>query len=188
MQVRLAAAADAERLSSIYRQYVTGTAVSFELDPPDAVEMARRIESTLPTHPFIVAEQERTVVGYAYGGRHRLRAAYRWSADVSIYVADDQQRNGIGRTLYSTLIALMRAQGYRQAFAGITLPNQVSVGFHEALGFRPVGVYRQVGWKLGKWHDVGWWQLDIDASPTAPGEMRNLDELDVSVVEDALRQ
>lgn len=187
MHLRIGTAADSDQISRIYGRFVTGTATSFELEPPDPTEMARRVESSYPTHPFVVAEKERTVIGYAYSAQHRARGAYRWAVDVSVYVAADEHRQGVGRRLYNALFALLRAQGYRQAFAGITLPNQASVGLHEAMGFRAVGVYRQVGWKLGQWHDVGWWQLAIDPSPAPPAEVCNLDDLDVSVVRDALR-
>ncbi len=178
----MATVADAGAISSIYGPFVTGGAVSFEIEPPDATEMARRVSSTLPNHPFLVAAEEGTVVGYAYGSAHRARAAYRWAVETSIYLAPTGQRHGTGRVLYGALVALLRAQGYRRAFAGITLPNHASVGFHEAVGFTPVGTYRRAGWKSGRWHDVGWWQLDIDPSPDAPGEIRTVDELGAPVI------
>ena len=101
------------------------------------------------------------IVGYAYASAHHERAAYRWSVSTAIYVSRDHHRRGAGRALYTTLFALLRALGYRQATAGITLPNPASVGLHEAFGFAPVGVYRQIGYKMGEWHDVGWYQAEI---------------------------
>ncbi|MEA2683737.1 MAG: hypothetical protein QOK05_2065 [Chloroflexota bacterium] len=178
----MATPADAEAIQSIYEPYVAGTVISFEFDPPDTGEVARRLEGTLAQYPFLVAVEEGTIVGYAYGGTHSPRAAYRWSVDVSVYIDSARHRQGAGRALYRSLLALVTAQGYRRAYAGITLPNPASVGLHEAMGFRPVGVYQQVGWKFGAWHDVGWWQLSLDDSDAAPGEIRRVDELEWSAV------
>ena len=105
------------------------------------------------------------MLGYAYASRHRERAAYQWSVDVSVYVRADAHRRGIGRALYTALLRIVTAQGFYGAYAGITLPNASSVGLHEAMGFRAVGVYRAVGYKLGAWHDVGWWDLDARCTP-----------------------
>jgi phosphinothricin acetyltransferase len=165
--LRLARAADAAALAAIYRPRVEGSAISFELVAPDAAEMARRVAATLPVLPWLVcAGADDQAVGYAYAARHRDRAAYQWSVDVSVYVRDDRRRIGVGRALYGRLFEILRLQGFRAAHAGITLPNPGSVGLHEALGFRPIGVYRAVGYKFGAWHDVGWWQLDL--RPPAP--------------------
>ena len=106
--------------------------------------------------------------GYAYASRHRDRAAYQWSIDVSVYVRADAHRRGIGRALYAALLRIVVAQGFYNAYAGITLPNPASVGLHESFGFRPVGMYRRVGHKLGAWHDVGWWALDLQPRPASP--------------------
>jgi len=156
--LRPAEPADAPALLAIYAPLVESTAVSFEDVPPSAEEMAARIVATLRTHPFLVAERQGTIAGYAYAGRHRARAAYRLSADVSVYVATEGRRRGVGRALYSALLEELARRGFHAAFAGIALPNPASVALHEALGFTPVGVYREVGFKLGRWHDVGWWQ------------------------------
>jgi len=182
VELRLAGAADAEAVAAIYAPYVASTPVSFEVEPPGAAEMARRISATLPAHPFLVAVDGGDVLGYAYAGAHRSRAAYRWAVEVSVYVDGARHRGGVGRALYAALFAVLRAQGYRRAFAGITLPNRASAGFHEAMGFRPIGVFRRIGWKGGAWHDVGWWQLDLDASDGAPGEPLPLDGLDAALV------
>jgi phosphinothricin acetyltransferase len=150
---------DAGACAAIYAPYVADTAISFEAEPPSAADMTRRIERYSRTHPWLVAEDEREVIGYACP--HRERAAYRWAADVSVYVASAHHRKGVGRTLYHDLLAGLEAQGFYVACAGVTLPNEGSVGLHEALGFRAVGVYRRVGFKLGKWWDVGWWQREL---------------------------
>lgn len=163
--VRVARPDDAAAIAAIYAPSVTHSPAPFELAPPTEAEMRARIERTLQAYPWLVYERAGEVLGYAYGSRHAERAAYRWSADVSVYVGAEAKRTGIGRALYGALLPLLRDLGYRQAFAGITLPNDASVGLHEALGFTPVGVFRNVGYKLDAWHDVGWWQLELSAEP-----------------------
>ena len=131
--------------------------ISFELEPPDEAEMARRVAEYGASHGWLVAEVGGKVVGYAYGSPHRSRAAYASSCDVAVYVDPAHNRRGIGRALYGDLFARL-AENYHTAFAGIALPNEASVGLHEAVGFVPVGIYREVGWKMDGWRDVGWWQ------------------------------
>jgi len=178
VHVRLAELRDAAGVQAIYAPIVATTAISFELEPPTVAEMARRMAGTTPAYPWLVAEDQGRLAGYAYASQHRTRAAYRWCVDVSAYVDPDWQRRGVGRSLYTALVAVLELQGYREAFAGIALPNPASVGLHHALGFVPVGVYRRVGWKLGTWHDVGWWQRSLTASREEPSEPETLDRLD----------
>src|SRR5688572_16818999 len=170
-RIRLVEAADAEAIAAIYRPVVESTTISFETVPPDRDEIARRIADTLVSHPWLVCEIGGRVAGYAYATTHRARAAYQWSVDTSVYVDAAWRRSGVGRGLYQSLFAILAAQGFFNAFAGIALPNAASVALHEAVGFEPLGIYRRVGFKLGAWHDVGWWQLTLraqDASPDAP--------------------
>jgi phosphinothricin acetyltransferase len=170
--IRPATTADAAAIASIYGAQVTGGYATFESEPPTADEFERRMLSR-PRLPWLVAERAGAVVGFAYAARHRERAAYRWSADVSVYLAADATRQGLGRALYEALLPEVAALGYVSAFAGIALPNAASVGLHEQLGFTPVGVYRDVGFKLGQWRDVGWWQRRlIDPPPPEPAEPR----------------
>ena len=135
--------------------------------------MAARIERGQEAYPWLVAEVGGRLAGFAYASQHRSRSAYRWAADVSVYVDPERQRGGIGRALYETLFDLLRLQRLHVACAGITLPNDASVALHEACGFEPVGVYRRIGWKFGEWRDVGWWQLGLapatNAAPAEPG-------------------
>lgn len=177
--IRLARTEDAAAIRAIYAPYVTDTAISFEIEPPDTPQMAARIETTLTAWPWLVEEQDGAIIGYAYAGQHRTRAAYRWSVDVAVYVARGSHRRGLGRSLYRPLLDILKAQRFRAAFAGITLPNAASIGLHEALGFVPVGVYRNVGYKAGAWHDVGWWGLDLGAPDGAPHEPLPLAALDL---------
>lgn len=151
----------------MYAPYVEHGAVSFEEVPPGAQEMAVRIDAA---HAWLVAEHERDgVVGFAYGVAHHERAAYRWAADVSVYICAGHRRRGLGRTLYERLFEILAAQGLCVLCAGITQPNQASNAIHAALGFEPVGTYRRIGWKQGAWHDVTWLQLELrDLSPPPP--------------------
>jgi L-amino acid N-acyltransferase YncA len=174
--IRLAGPGDAAQVAAIYAPHVTGASTSFEVAPPDAAEMAARIASTLAHMPYLVLETGGEVLGFAYASKHRERAAYQWSVDVSVYVHERARRRGVGRALYESLFALLRLQGFYAAHAGITLPNPASVGLHEALGFRPVGVYRSVGFKRGAWHDVGWWQLPLRERTGTPDPPRSLAE------------
>jgi phosphinothricin acetyltransferase len=151
-------ARDAVACAAIYAPFVSETCISFELDPPDSAAMSERMTRYGASHAWLVAEIDGVVAGYAYGSPHRDRAAYSSSCDVAVYVDPAHARRGIGRALYGELLPLLAAKGNHAAFAGIALPNEASVGLHEALGITPVGVYREVGWKLGGWRDVGWWQ------------------------------
>jgi L-amino acid N-acyltransferase YncA len=166
--IRLATAADAKAMSEIYGPIVAETPISFELVPPTESEMAGRIVSGLAYAPWLACVQGADVAGFAYASRHRERAAYQWSVDVSVYVHERFRRHGVGRGLYTSLFALLRVQCICAAHAGITLPNAGSVGLHEAMGFRPVGVYPGVGYKCRAWHDVGWWQLALAARVEDP--------------------
>jgi L-amino acid N-acyltransferase YncA len=171
MTIRAAdAARDAAACARVYAPFVRDSAVSFEEVLPDADAFAARIARTAATHPWLVCECDGAVVGFAYGAPHRERAAYRWAADVSVYVDAAHRRAGVGRALYEALLALLREQRIQVACAGITLPNDASVGLHEALGFERVGVYRGIGWKAGAWRDVGWWQLRLLKAGENPPE------------------
>ena len=175
--IRLANIADGAAVAAIYGPYCDSTVISFEETAPTADEMARRIASIGATRPWILLEDNGLIVGYAYASAHHERAAYRWSVSTAIYISRDRHRRGAGRALYTTLFALLRALGYCQATAGITLPNPASVGLHTAFGFAPVGVYRQIGYKMGDWHDVGWYQAEIQpasAHPADPGPVGEL--------------
>jgi L-amino acid N-acyltransferase YncA len=168
--LRLATTQDAAQVAAIYTPYVLDTPASFELDPPTEEEMGKRIAGTLEKTPWLVCEHDGEIHGYAYASLHRPRAAYRWSVNVSAYVRAGRQRRGMGRALYTALLGLLPLQGFYSAYAGITLPNAASVGLHETLGFTLVGVYRDVGYKLGRWHDVGWWQRSLGEHPPDPRE------------------
>ena len=164
-------ARDSGACAAIYRPFVTDSYVSFEEEPPDPAEFARRIERIRRSYPWLVAEDGGAVIGYAYACAHRDRPAYRWAADVAVYVDERARRRGVGRALYSALLELLTGQGVQTVCAGVALPNDASVGLHEALGFQPVGIYRRIGWKRGAWYDVGWWQLQLGGGDDPPAEL-----------------
>ncbi len=175
MKIRVATPEDAEAVTAIYAPIVAGTIISFELEPPSAQEMRQRIEATLQRLPWLVGEDDAgRVNGYVYAGKHKERAAYQWAVDVTCYVRDDMRGKGVGKALYTRLFDELISLGYCQAFAGIALPNAASVGLHESVGFKPLGVYRKVGFKQGAWHDVGKWQRELQL-PQQPGEPRIFD-------------
>jgi L-amino acid N-acyltransferase YncA len=172
--IRLATPQDAEAVQGIYAPIVRDTVISFEVEPPSVADVRQRIVDTLALWPWLVCEHDGDVMGYAYAGKYRVRAAYQWSVDVSVYIHERARRCGIGRALYGALLRGLRLQGFYNAQAGITLPNVASVSLHEAMGFQPIGVYRKIGYKLGAWHDVGWWQLVLQAHATKPVPPREL--------------
>ena len=176
--LRLVLPADAAQIAAIYAPFCLETAISFETIAPDEDTMRERIGTLTQRYPWLVAASKSgDVLGYAYAAKHRERAAYRWSVDFTAYLAPEAQRRGIGTELYRALMKICQSLGYYRAFAGITLPNEASVRFHEKIGFRPIGVYRRVGFKLGKWHDVGWWSIDLLPEGDAPSEPRLIGEM-----------
>ena len=163
--------ADAAAVQAIYAPFVSDSATSFETVVPDEAEIRRRIEAQRERYPWLVFEADRIVAGYAYASAHRTRQAYQWSVDVSVYVNPRFHRRGIGRALYLALFDLLRRQRFVNAYAGITLPNPSSVGLHQSLGFEPIGVYRQVGFKFDRWHDVMWLHLRLLDHAAKPDEL-----------------
>ncbi len=167
VDIRDATAADGAACAAVYAPYVLGSAITFETEPPTPAQMAERIAVAQATHAWLVLVDEDRVVGYAYGGPYKARAAYRWSCEVSVYLEVGRRRGGGGRSLCEALFARLAERGYRTAVAGMTLPNDASVGLHRALGFEPVGTYRRIGWKNGAWHDVAWMQRPLGPTDTA---------------------
>jgi phosphinothricin acetyltransferase len=172
---------DAAACAALYEPHVNGSATSFEEVAPDAARFRDQIATTLARYPWIVLDDGGHVLGYAYASEHRSRAAYRWTAEVSIYVDPAHHGAGAGRRLYAALFELLRRQNLRIALAGITVPNDASIALHRALGFEEVGVYRDIGWKAGAWRDVAWWQLRLvpDAGDGPPAEVLGPQPLNV---------
>jgi L-amino acid N-acyltransferase YncA/putative methionine-R-sulfoxide reductase with GAF domain len=168
IQLRDVTSDDAEAIARIYAPSVEASADSFEEIAPDAAEIRRRIASTVPAYPWCVVEVDGAVAGYAYACAHRTRAAYRTSVDVSVYVDPAAQRRGLARLLYGAVFRQLAERGYHRAFAGIVTSNEASIAFHRSVGFTPVGVYHEVGYKLGRWHDVSWWERDVTGFAEPP--------------------
>ena len=175
--IRLATEADAAQMLAIYAPFVRESPITFEVAPPTVEEFRTHVADTLESLPWLVCDAGGVVLGFAYAARHRPREAYQWSADCSVYVHAGHRGRGVGRALYTSLFAGLRVLGYYNVYAGITLPNAPSVALHEALGFVAVGVYASVGYKMGAWHDVGWWGLalrehgPVEAAPLPLGEV-----------------
>ncbi len=168
--IRLAdPAQDATACAAIYAPFVSGSAVSFEEAAPSEEEIRERMRAA---RCWLVAERDGAVAGFAYATPYRARPAYRWAVETSVYVSATAHGRGIGRTLYEALLAELESRGFRAACAAIALPNPPSVALHEAVGFAPVGIFRDIGFKAGAWRDVGWWQRPLGSGRSAPGELR----------------
>jgi L-amino acid N-acyltransferase YncA len=177
-RVRLATPADGAACAAIYAPYVTNTAISFELVPPDATEMAARIARTIARTPWIVVEIDGVVRGYAYGTRHRDRAAYDWTVETTVYIDRDFTQRGLGRIAMSAVLAVLRLQGAHLAVAGVTTPNDGSLALHQALGFVRIGAFEAIGWKAGRWHGVEWFGLELGPRDETPPPLVPLPEID----------
>ena len=175
--IRLAVPSDAAEIHAIYTPVVRETVISFEIDPPSEAEMAARIARCAEEErPWLVLVRNDRIEGYAYATTHRSRAAYRWTVESSVFVAQGARGKGVGRALYRALLALLDIQGYATVLAGIALPNAASIALHESVGFRPAGVFASVGHKLDEWRDVGWWSCTLGAAGRSPGPPLTLAE------------
>ncbi len=181
MQIRLATESDAAACLRIYKPVVENTAISFEETAPSVEEMTLRIRKTLTMWPWLVCydpnlQPDQSIVGYAYAGTHRTRAAYRWTVESAIYIDENHRGKGIGNRLYRGLFGILRKQWYRTVVAGATIPNPASVKLHEQLGFKTIGVFNNIGFKFNQWHSTQWFELDLETNH-APHEPRPLPEL-----------
>ncbi|QIG81476.1 GNAT family N-acetyltransferase [Stakelama tenebrarum] len=179
IDIREARAEDAHAIAEIYAPHVVAGTVSFETSPPDSRTMRRRMTASEGYYPWLVltdSEAGGAAIGYAYAGRFRERDAYSHVVETAIYMAEGSQRRGYGRLLYSALVATLRAQGFTQAVGGIALPNDASIRLHEAVGYRQVGIFREIGFKAGQWLDVGFWQCELRPATLPPPEIRPFGE------------
>ena len=177
--IRIATPEDAAGILDIYAPYISNTSFTFETDIPSIEEFTARIKSYLINWPWLVTETDGKITGYAYASRHRERTAYQWSVESSVYIHDDFQQAGSGRALYNMLIKILKQQGFNNVYAVINLPNEKSVAFHERLGFQYFATYEKVGYKLGKWKNVGWWRLSVNEygdEPAAPIKFSELNK------------
>lgn len=171
VKIRVATVEDGEAILQIYKWYIENTAITFETEVPTVKDFEKRMEHIVSGFPWLVCEVDDVVAGYAYASRHGERAAYQWSADLSIYVDAKYHRRHIARALYQALEEILRLQGYYTVWAGVTTPNPKSESFHKAYGFEPVGVFENVGYKLGQWRGVKWFKYtitDYTKEPAAP--------------------
>ncbi len=175
--LRLATPADGAAVAAIYAPYVTDAVISFEAEPPDAAEMATRIERTIARTPWVVAEVDGVVRAYAYGSRHRERAAYDWTVETTVYVDRAHTGEGLGRATMEAVLRILRLQGAHLVVAGVTPPNPASVGLHLSLGFERVGVFEAIGYKFGAWHGVEWFAMELGPRPNVPAPLVPLPEL-----------
>lgn len=169
--IRSAILDDAAAIAEIYKPYVIDTAISFEIEPPSKIEMSERIRQNLETFPWLVWEEENSILGYAYASPFKSRCAYSWSVESTVYVRQNFHGKNIGKRLYVNLLETLSAQGAVNVIGGIALPNAASVGLHESLGFKQVAQFKDVGFKLGRWWDVGYWQLQLQ-KPMEPVALR----------------
>jgi L-amino acid N-acyltransferase YncA len=177
VRLRLATPDDGPACAAVYAPYVTDTCISFELTPPDGIEVGVRITRIVGSTPWVVAEVDGVVRGFAYAGRFRERAAYDWTAETTVYVDGGFHRRGIGRATMRAVLAILRLQGFHSAVAGVTPPNPGSVGLHEALGFERIGLFEEVGWKDGRWHGVEFFALELSPADRTPDPIRSLSEI-----------
>ncbi len=179
MSIRIAKSTDAASILSIYAPYVLNTAITFETALPSIKEFEQRIITCLEIRPWIVFETDGIIAGYAYAAKHRERSAYQWCVESSVYVSDHFQKKGIATSLYTTLFKVLKYQGFINVYAGITLPNDKSIGFHKKFGFTKIAEYTNIGYKLNKWNSVSWWQLqlnDYSGDPSAPIKFPDVDD------------
>jgi len=188
MLIRLANKNDAEGILSIYAPYITGTSFTFEAEVPSVNSFAERITTYLINWPWLVCEIDGRIAGYAYGSKYRERVGYQWCVECSVYIHDDYQRRGIAKALYTALFEILKIQGYRNVYAVINLPNARSVQLHESCGFKWFATYDNVGYKSGKWKNVGWWQLIINDYSDEPAPPLQFSELDKRIVEKILEK
>lgn len=157
---------------AIYRPYVENSVISFEQEVPSLEEYTARVGKYVAGWAGVVAEVAGVVVGYAYGSAHRERAAYKWSVETTVYVATNVQRQGVGRSLYSKLLPMLKEAGYCNAYTGVALPNPASVALHQAVGFKPIGIFPHVGYKFGQWRDVAWFHVALREEPNQCCELK----------------
>lgn len=183
---RLCELKDAQSVSEIIGPYILHTPVTFEMTLPSVVDFEERIRTNGAFFPWIVVEHDAEVVGFAYAVKHRVRQAYQWSVELSVYVKEAYRSKGLAKDLYDRLTALLKEQGIYNAYAGITLPNEASIKFHKKMGFEDVGVYKEIGWKLDKWHDVLWMGKTLQEKLNEPSHPISINELDDDLIKQLL--
>lgn len=170
-EIRFIEEKDTREVLDIYTYYAEHTSVSFEYETPNLQEYAARIKTNTEQYPWLVCLCEGKVIGFAYGSTHRYRTAYQWSPESTIYLAPDFRGKGIGKILYECLFSMLKIQGFYNVFAGVVIPNDKSVGLHKTMGFEEIGIFKNIGYKHGQWHNTQWFQLKLQEHhehPVAP--------------------
>ncbi|MGN6533325.1 MAG: GNAT family N-acetyltransferase [Ginsengibacter sp.] len=186
--IRSALASDASSILDIYAPYILNTAVSFETEVPSKENFSQRIITNQQAYPWLVYESDETIGGYAYASGHRERPAYQWSVESSVYVNHDFQQKGIATKLYKVLFEILKYQGCRNVYAGITLPNEKSVHFHKKMGFHKIADYTNIGYKLNRWNTVSWYQLQLNDYSDAPAPFLKMKDIATNDVERILNK
>lgn len=179
-EIRLITENDASAVLEIYRPYVLNSVITFEYEVPSYQEYLERVHNVITEYPWLVCLYDNKIIGFAYASKHRYRTAYQWSPECTVYLAPQAHRKGIARILYETLFSILRLQGYFNVFAGVALPNEKSEGFHKALGFEEIGIFKNIGYKHGNWHDTKWFQLQLSEYINYPPPPHMIDEIAVS--------
>jgi L-amino acid N-acyltransferase YncA len=180
LTIRLIRTADSKNVLEVYKPYVVSTAITFEYDVPGLDDFSTRIETIANEYPWLVCSKDDIIIGYAYACKHRDRTAYQWSAESTIYMSSDYHGKGIGKVLYETLFSILKLQGYVNVYAGVALPNVKSEEFHKASGFYEIGDFEKIGYKLGKWHDVRWFQLLLTERSVNPPIPKSIKEIETT--------
>jgi phosphinothricin acetyltransferase len=186
--IRVAAKEDAAAMLEIYAPFILNSGITQETEIPSVEEFQRRILSTLKERPWLVCKIDKQVAGYAYAGKHRERKGYQWCTEPSVYVSERFYQRGIANALYTALFDILKLQGYVNAYAVITLPNEKSIAFHKKFGFDYLTTYPKIGYKLGQWHDVGWMQYEINPHKEEPADPIQFTTLDKPVINDILKK
>lgn len=166
--IRLAESSDVSALRAIYAPYVEKTAITFEVETPEAAEFEARRLKTLKNYPYLVGQEDDKIIGYAYAAPQMERAAYQWNATLSVYLAETHRGRGLGEKLYLALMDILNLQNVINVYGGVTWPNPASEKLHHKLGFTPLGRYARTGYKLGRWHDVVWFEKSLTPAPPSP--------------------
>ena len=183
--IRVATRNDAAGMLEIYAPFILNSGITQETDVPSVGDFQERILSTLEERPWLVCEINGQVAGYAYAGKHRDRKGYQWCTEPSVYISEKYFGVGMAESLYTALFEILKLQGYVNAYAVITLPNDRSIAFHKKFGFEYLTTYKKIGYKLGQWHDVGWMQYEVNPhrdDPEDPFKFPDFDRLTIDSI------
>jgi len=186
--IRVATRGDAAGMLEIYAPFILNSGITQETEVPSVEDFQQRIISNLEERPWLVCEINKQVAGYAYAGKHRDRKGYQWCTEPSVYISEKYFGFGIANALYTALFDILKIQGYVNAYAVITLPNDRSITFHKKFGFDYLTTYKKIGYKLGQWHDVGWMQYEVNPHKEDPADPIKFPQIDKAIVDSILKK